>query len=104
MRLVNSGLGTSASWDNEFDSLSRGWRVFLRMLQWTLEQHPKHDLAMTIRDWDHSYLWVEIYPAPRARVVKLTLSLYGAGPVSAAAIEHEWRERLAALFADLLRT
>lgn len=33
LRIVNSGFGTDSNWDNEFDAVSEGWRVFLPMLR-----------------------------------------------------------------------
>jgi uncharacterized protein YndB with AHSA1/START domain len=167
VRVVNSGFGTSAAWDNEVDSISRGWLVFMRQLRFTLERHrgvdrrvvyaeapvdvpvdeawarlfspegfsldgaprgaeggrlelttadgdslrgvvqvwnPPKDLAMAVESMHDAHLWVEIYPAPRARVVKLTLSLYGAAEPDPAALEVRWRERLRALYADVART
>lgn len=166
VRLVNSGFGTAASWDNEVDSISRGWLVYLRQLQFTLERHrhvdrrviyrearidtsiedawsrmfthaiatggaPSHadpgerieiatrgrplagrvdvwnrpkDLALIVEDLNDAHLWVEIYPAPRARMAKATLSLYGVDAATGDAIEAEWNERFAAAFADVART
>jgi uncharacterized protein YndB with AHSA1/START domain len=39
VRVVHSGFGTSASWDGEVDSISRGWAVYLRGLKFSLERH-----------------------------------------------------------------
>jgi len=38
LRLVHSGFGRS-TWDDEYDSLNRGWRVFLQALRHGLERH-----------------------------------------------------------------
>src|SRR5258708_6360792 len=38
MRLVQSGFGPDASFDNEFDSTIRAWPVFLRLLKYSAEQ------------------------------------------------------------------
>jgi hypothetical protein len=38
MRLVHSGFGPDASFDDEFDSTIRAWPVFLRMLKYSAEQ------------------------------------------------------------------
>jgi hypothetical protein len=38
MRLVHSGFGPDASFDDEFDSTIRAWPVFLRMLKYSAER------------------------------------------------------------------
>lgn len=43
LRLVHSGFGSEASWDDEFDSISRGWPYELRSLKDYLERHPGRD-------------------------------------------------------------
>jgi uncharacterized protein YndB with AHSA1/START domain len=40
LRLVHSGFGRDASWDDEFDSISRGWKFELGSLRHYLERHP----------------------------------------------------------------
>jgi uncharacterized protein YndB with AHSA1/START domain len=40
LRLVHSGIGDDAAWDEEFDSLTRGWTLFLRNLVHFLTRHP----------------------------------------------------------------
>ena len=168
VRLVQSGFGTASSWDNEVDSTSRGWLVYLRQLQFTLQRHrgvdrrvvftevkidtpvadawqrvfsaaglaregtvaggaeggtldlvtadgdrlrgrvevwnPPKDLVMIIAGWNDAHLWVEIGPAPRAKMAKLTLSLYGVEPATADAIERRWLALLPRVFADVART
>ncbi len=168
VRVVNSGFGTAASWDGEYDSISRGWAVYMRQLAWTFARHrgadrrvayadvkvdlpveeawsrvfspalfaregslanareggridlvtadgdrlrgeiqvwnPPKDLAITIADWNDAHLWAEIYPSPRARMVKLTLSAYGPAESEVRAIEARWRDALARAFADVART
>ncbi len=39
LRLVHSGFGRDASWDDEFESISRGWAFELRGLRHYLERH-----------------------------------------------------------------
>jgi uncharacterized protein YndB with AHSA1/START domain len=43
LRLVHSGFGTDAGWDDEIDSTSAGWNVELRGLKDYLERHQGHD-------------------------------------------------------------
>jgi hypothetical protein len=40
LRLVHSGFGAEASFDEEFESTFGGWTTFLKMLQHSLERHP----------------------------------------------------------------
>lgn len=40
VRVVHSGFGRDASWDNEYYGVLRGWRYELRSLQHYLERHP----------------------------------------------------------------
>lgn len=65
VRLVHSGFGTAASWDDEFDSISRGWDVYLRQLAWTFARHRGADrriayVAVTI-DVDATHAWERIF-------------------------------------------
>lgn len=39
LRIVSSGWGDDASWDNEFEGTKNGWAVFFRNLQHYLEHH-----------------------------------------------------------------
>jgi uncharacterized protein YndB with AHSA1/START domain len=39
LRLVSSGFGSDASWDDEFEGTKNGWAVFLRNLRHYLERH-----------------------------------------------------------------
>jgi uncharacterized protein YndB with AHSA1/START domain len=39
LRLVHSGFGTGAGWDEEFDGVRRGWGYELRSLRFYLERH-----------------------------------------------------------------
>jgi uncharacterized protein YndB with AHSA1/START domain len=43
LRLVHSGFGAGADWDEEYDSVRRGWRHELRGLRHYLERHPGAD-------------------------------------------------------------
>jgi uncharacterized protein YndB with AHSA1/START domain len=40
VRVVHSGFGPEATWDNEYYGVLRGWRYELRSLQHYLERHP----------------------------------------------------------------
>lgn len=39
LRLVHSGFGRGSAWDNEYDSISNGWKYELRSLKHYLERH-----------------------------------------------------------------
>ena len=39
MRLVHSGFGAGAEWDDEFDSISNGWKFERRGLRHYLQRH-----------------------------------------------------------------
>jgi len=43
LRLVHSGFGRSAAWDEEFDGVRTGWTFELRSLRHYLERHRGHD-------------------------------------------------------------
>ncbi|MCI0691253.1 hypothetical protein L0337_04510 [candidate division KSB1 bacterium] len=43
MRLVHSGFGAEAKWDEEYDSVRRGWNVELGNLKYYLERHHGQD-------------------------------------------------------------
>lgn len=43
LRLVHSGFGRDASWDDEFDGISLGWNFELRSLRHYLEHHRGRD-------------------------------------------------------------
>jgi uncharacterized protein YndB with AHSA1/START domain len=42
LRLVHSGFGRDAKWDDEYDGTRRGWEFELRSLRHYLERHPDH--------------------------------------------------------------
>lgn len=43
LRVVHSGFGTGAAWDNELDGATEGWQSELRSLRHYLERHRGHD-------------------------------------------------------------
>jgi uncharacterized protein YndB with AHSA1/START domain len=43
LRLVQSGFGRDAEWDDEYDGVRRGWRTELDALRHYLERHAGHD-------------------------------------------------------------
>jgi hypothetical protein len=43
LRLVHSGFGRGAAWDNELDSISEGWPAELRSLRHYLQRHRGRD-------------------------------------------------------------
>lgn len=43
LRLVHSGFGSGAAWDDELDGVSNGWQVELRSLRHYLTRHRGHD-------------------------------------------------------------
>ncbi len=50
VRLVHSGFGRGAEWDNEYDAIWRGWKYELRSLRHYLERHPGEDRKVV---WAH---------------------------------------------------
>lgn len=40
LRLVHSGFGRGAGWDNDFEGTRTGWPVFMQVLKHGLERHP----------------------------------------------------------------
>lgn len=43
LRLVHSGFGRGAAWDDEYDAIHTGWTFELRSLRLYLERHPGRD-------------------------------------------------------------
>jgi len=43
LRLVHSGFGRGAAWDEEYDGINTGWAFELRSLRLYLERHPGRD-------------------------------------------------------------
>ncbi len=48
VRLVHSGFGTGADWDEELDSYDRGWTVCLHNLRHAAERHPGRPCLQSI--------------------------------------------------------
>lgn len=60
VRLVNSGFGTSADWDAEYDGMDSGWRLFLANLVLYLRHFPGQHAASLIVN--------SVAPGPRPQV------------------------------------
>lgn len=58
VRLVHSGFGASADWDDYYDAVEGGWTYFLFNLRWHLERH---------RDTPRDLVWVR---RPTTRTVE----------------------------------
>jgi hypothetical protein len=43
LRLVHSGFGSGASWDEEYDGISHGWPIEMRILRHYLQRHAGRD-------------------------------------------------------------
>ena len=43
LRLTHSGIGADTKWDEMYDSVNRGWDVFMETLKLSLERHPGRD-------------------------------------------------------------
>lgn len=60
LRLVQSGFGSGASFDAEYDSTSGGWQSFLQLLRLDLEAHRglagRHVFRMRMGAWDATAL------------------------------------------------
>jgi uncharacterized protein YndB with AHSA1/START domain len=48
LRLVHSGFGAAADWDDEYDSISVGWQSELRSLKHYLERHRGRDRQVAV--------------------------------------------------------
>ncbi|HEX9885506.1 MAG TPA: SRPBCC domain-containing protein [Longimicrobiales bacterium] len=46
VRLVHSGFGAGAEWDDHYDGVKAGWTYFLLSLAWYLERHPGRPRGM----------------------------------------------------------
>jgi uncharacterized protein YndB with AHSA1/START domain len=61
LRLVHSGFGTGATWDDELDGISSGWPFELRSLRHYLEHHrgrPRHHgWATMTTPWAEDKVW-----------------------------------------------
>ena len=54
LRVVHSGFGQGADWDNEYEDISRGWYYELRSLRHYLTRHPgkKRHMVMLVQPTD----------------------------------------------------
>lgn len=43
LRMTQSGIGADAKWDEMYDSMNRGWDVFMHTLRHSIERHPGED-------------------------------------------------------------
>jgi uncharacterized protein YndB with AHSA1/START domain len=48
VRLVNSGFGTGEEWDDQFDGMAEGWRIFLANLRLQRTHFPGHEASPVI--------------------------------------------------------
>lgn len=48
VRLVNSGFGSGAEWDGEYDATENGWRIFLHILQLHLQRFAGQPAARVL--------------------------------------------------------
>ncbi|MGE3909905.1 MAG: SRPBCC domain-containing protein [Chloroflexota bacterium] len=48
VRLVNSGFGEGAEWDNEIESMTGGWKLFLHMLALSRKHFPGQECSSAI--------------------------------------------------------
>lgn len=64
VRLVNSGFGTGQPWDDQYDQMTEGWRVFLRNLQLHLEHFAGRQataaLPMAVWPGDRFSVWPQL--------------------------------------------
>jgi uncharacterized protein YndB with AHSA1/START domain len=80
VRLVNSGFGSGADWDAQYDGMEQGWRLFLKNLQLHLAHFPGQSgramLPMAMWAGDQASAWVAVTdalgipsaPAPGERI------------------------------------
>jgi uncharacterized protein YndB with AHSA1/START domain len=72
VRLVNSGFGTGQDWDNDYDGMSVGWRLFLENLRLYLTHFPgQHGRAVTP---------VAMVPGPNPTAWEALCSALGVSP------------------------
>jgi uncharacterized protein YndB with AHSA1/START domain len=74
VRLVNSGFGTGADWDGEFDGMEAGWRLFLHNLRLYLTHFPGQRCS--------SILVNAIAPGPRAQAWAALTAALGLAPAT----------------------
>jgi uncharacterized protein YndB with AHSA1/START domain len=72
LRIVHSGFGRGANWDDELDSVSGGWQFELRSLKHYLERHKgrdrHHAFAQRISPLDTGSIWARLF-SPDAFVI-----------------------------------
>lgn len=73
LRLVNSGFGPGADWDDMYFGMDGGWSYFLYNLRHYLERHPGKPRTVLFRRTKSS--------APRAGIAAALARLLGAGDV-----------------------
>jgi uncharacterized protein YndB with AHSA1/START domain len=94
LRLVHSGFGQGAGWDNEFESTRTGWSVFLRTLKVGLELHPGEDsvqLSMMVpAPQPPEEIWSRLLAAtPREPGAHYSVQLSPEAQVQGAVIVHD---------------
>lgn len=72
LRLVHSGFGQGAAWDNELDGISEGWQAELRSLRHYLQRHRGRErhigLARRITTTSRDAAWAKLVCAGGFRV------------------------------------
>ena len=67
VRLVNSGFGAGADWDNDFDGMTQGWTLFLENLRLHLThfggQHAQPVLPMATVPGPNAAAWAQLCKA-----------------------------------------
>jgi uncharacterized protein YndB with AHSA1/START domain len=94
LRLVHSGFGRGAGWDNEFESTRTGWPIFLRILKVGLELHPGEDSiqlwAMVKNPLPPEEIWSRLLAAtPREPGAHYSLQLSPEAQVQGTVIVHD---------------
>lgn len=69
LRVVHSGFGQGAAWDDELDSVSQGWQGELRSLRHYLHRHPNQDRHV---GWAFRAVSAERFASPAAALARLT--------------------------------
>ena len=84
VRLVNSGFGTDAEWDGDYDGMTQGWKVFLENLRLHLTHFPgRHARPITP---------VAMVPGPNAEAWGAFCAALGVSPSLAAGDRFEASE------------
>jgi uncharacterized protein YndB with AHSA1/START domain len=110
VRLVNSGFGSGAEWDAQYDGMEQGWRLFLKNLQLHLAHFPGQSgramLPMAMWAGDQATVWAALTdalglpaaPAPGERVA----ASGDAPPLAGTVIDAEPGFRISLLLEDPL--